>query len=322
MDGSIGVIEIKPGKPGVSGYSRGVVRDITDIRRTQQLLKETEIRYQSIVELSPDAIVLATVEGSIIDFNEKALRLFNYQNKNEVLGLWIGSFVDPDEQTDMQTLLVDAIQNGERLYAEVSLLRSDKSKFIAEVSAKLLGRLDDKASLLLILARDITEKKMAEEQLKRLSDTDPLTKLFNRRGFLLAAEQALRYAKRIKIKAIVMYMDLNGMKQINDNFSHSMGDAALVAVAQTLKTTFRDSDVIGRMGGDEFTAVALDATLANAHVIISRIRKNLKKYHFPVTLSLACGVVEYDYESDSSLLHLLNLADKEMYHDKKHNDKK
>lgn len=113
-----------------------------------------------------------------------------------------------------------------------------------------------------------------------------------------------------------MYMDLNGMKQINDNFSHSMGDAALVAVAQTLKTTFRDSDVIGRMGGDEFTAVALEATLANAHVIISRIRKNLKNYNFPVTLSLACGVVEYDYESDSSFLHLLNLADKEMYHDK------
>lgn len=126
MDGSIGVIEIKPGKPGVSGYSRGVVRDITDIRKTQQLLKETEIRYQSIVELSPDAIVLATVEGAIIEFNEKALRLFNYQHKNEVIGLWIGSFVDPNEQIDMQTLLVDAIQNGERLYAEVSLLRSDK----------------------------------------------------------------------------------------------------------------------------------------------------------------------------------------------------
>ncbi len=316
-DGSTGMIEIRPGAPGHPGFSRGVVRDITEIRRTESQLRETESLYQSIVELSPNAIVLSNLEGAILDFNEKALKLFNYDRKESVLGQWIGSFVEPSEQKAMEVLIIDAIQKGERLYSEVNLVRSDGSTFLGEVSAKLLGTINGEKPLLMILARDITERKATEEQLRALSVTDPLTKLFNRRGVTLAAEQELRHTKRTGGVLTVMFMDLNGMKKINDTYGHDMGDSVLVFVAQVLRETFRDSDIIGRLGGDEFVAVALNASMETVEPMITRLRKNLMNCDYPFAVTLACGAVEYGQEYDLSFSQLLKQADSEMYNDKR-----
>jgi diguanylate cyclase (GGDEF)-like protein/PAS domain S-box-containing protein len=316
-DGSAGMIEIKPGNPGEQGFSRGVVRDITEIRRTEQQLQEAENLYQSIVELSPDAIVLSSLEGFILDFNEKALTLFNYPYKEAVQGLWIGSFVDPPEQPAMEVLLIDAIQKGERLNSEVTLIRADNSTFLAEVSAKLLGSISGEKPLLMILARDITDQKAAEDQLKTLSVTDPLTRLFNRRGLTIAAEQELRHTKRTSGVLTIIFMDLNGMKTINDTYGHNMGDSVLSSVAQVMRNTFRESDIIGRIGGDEFVVVALNATIDTVQPIIKRLRENLKYCNFPFEITLACGAVEYDKNNDHSLYQLLKKADSEMYKDKR-----
>jgi diguanylate cyclase (GGDEF)-like protein/PAS domain S-box-containing protein len=269
------------------------------------------------VELSPDAIVLSSMEGAILDFNEKALKLFNYQRKEAVQGLWIGSFVEPSEQKAMEALLIDAIQKGERLYSEVTLLRSDGSTFIGEVSAKLLEAINGEKPLLLILARDITDRKAAEDQLRALSVTDSLTRLFNRRGISIAAEQELRHAKRSGTPISIMFMDLNGMKNINDIYGHDIGDSVLVSVAQVLRDTFRDSDIIGRIGGDEFVVVALNASIDTVNPMITRLRENLKYCDYPFEVSLACGAVEYNPDDDQSLTHLLKQADTAMYREKR-----
>ena len=316
-DGSTGMIEIRPGIPGHPGFSRGVVRDITEIRKTEIQLRETETLYQSVVELSPDAIVLSSLEGAILDFNKEALKLFNYDLKEAVLGQWIGSFVETSEQKAMEELLVDAIQKGEQLYSEVTLVRSDDSTFLGEVSAKLLGTINGEKPLLMILARDITDRRATEDQLRMLSVTDPLTKLFNRRGVTLAAEQELRHAKRTGGVMTVMFMDLNGMKKINDTYGHDMGDSVLVIVAQALRETFRDSDIIGRIGGDEFVVVALNAAMDTAQPMIKRLQERLKNCDSPFEVSLACGVVEYNPENDLSLAQLLKQADQAMYEDKR-----
>jgi diguanylate cyclase (GGDEF)-like protein/PAS domain S-box-containing protein len=316
-DGSTGMIEIRPGIPGHPGFSRGVVRDIKEIRKTEIQLRETETLYQSVVELSPDAIVLSSLEGAILDFNKKALKLFNYDLKEAVLGQWIGSFVETSEQKAMEELLVDAIQKGEQLYSEVTLVRSDDSTFLGEVSAKLLGTINGEKPLLMILARDITDRRATEDQLRMLSVTDPLTKLFNRRGVTLAAEQELRHAKRTGGVMTVMFMDLNGMKRINDTYGHDLGDSVLVSVAQAMRETFRDSDIIGRIGGDEFVVVAVNASIHAAQLMITRLRENLKSCDYPFAVSLACGAVEYGPENDLSFAQLLKLADGEMYKDKR-----
>jgi diguanylate cyclase (GGDEF)-like protein len=217
----------------------------------------------------------------------------------------------------MEVLIIDAIQKGERLYSEVNLVRSDGSTFLGEVSAKLLGTINGEKPLLMILARDITERKATEEQLRALSVTDPLTKLFNRRGVTLAAEQELRHTKRTGGVLTVMFMDLNGMKKINDTYGHDMGDSVLVSVAQALRETFRDSDIIGRIGGDEFVAVALNASMETVEPMITRLRKNLMNCDYPFAVTLACGAVEYGQEYDLSFSQLLKQADSEMYNDKR-----
>lgn len=316
-DGSTGIIEIKPGVPRYRGFSQGVVRDITEIRKTEYQLRETESLYQSIVELSPDAIVLANLEGAILDFNHKALKLFNYERKDSVQGLWIGSFVDPPEQKQMEVLLVEAIHKGEVLNSEVNLIRADGSKFLGEVSAKLLGTTNGEKPLLMILARDITDQKAAEDRLRALSVTDPLTKLFNRRGVTIAAEQELRHTRRSGGMLTFIFMDLNGMKRINDTYGHDMGDSVLVSVADALRGTFRESDIIGRIGGDEFLVVALNASAETVQPILTRLRENLKNCNYPCEVCLACGMAEWDRNADQSFAQLVKQADSAMYRDKK-----
>ena len=315
-DGSTGVIEINPASAEPQGYSQGVVRDITEVRKTEQQLRKTESLYQSVVRLSPDAIVLSTLKGLIIDFNIKAQKLFNYGHEKQVGSLSIWSFIHPDEQARMDSLLIDAANNREQLDVEITLVRTDGSKFLGEISVKKVEALNGDKPFLTILARDITKRKAMEEQLKAMSVTDPLTELFNRRGFTIAAEQELRHAKRTKAHATVLFMDMNGMKAINDTYGHDMGDQVLLSVANMMRETFRDSDIIGRTGGDEFVVFAVNTHIETANAMVIRMKEKLKSGDFPFDVSLACGAAAYDRDTDPSLAQLIKQADLAMYQDK------
>ncbi len=103
----------------------------------------------------------------------------------------------------------------------------------------------------------IERHRMAEE-LRNLSLTDELTGLHNRRGFITLSQQQIRQAKRTKKEMLLLFVDLDGLKKINDGFGHSEGDRALFAVAALLRETFRDSDIVARIGGDEFAVLAME----------------------------------------------------------------
>ena len=104
---------------------------------------------------------------------------------------------------------------------------------------------------------------------------DDLTRLYNRRGFITLAEQQLRIARRQGKDAVVMYAAMDDFKQINDTHGHAVGDRVLAAVARLLQDTVRDCDVVGRLGGDEFTVLALDADGAGARAIQRRVDERL-----------------------------------------------
>jgi diguanylate cyclase (GGDEF)-like protein len=160
------------------------------------------------------------------------------------------------------------IKNGERLlgvielYRNVSKERSDLNRLIY----RSYGTLFAMALALLILVmlssfhahRSMKERTRVEEQLRLLSLTDDLTGLYNRRGFLALAQQQTRVARRDQKPMLVISADLDGLKDINDTFGHQQGDAAIAETAHILRESFRKSDVIARIGGDEF-AVLLTA---------------------------------------------------------------
>jgi len=117
---------------------------------------------------------------------------------------------------------------------------------------------------------------------------------------------------------VLLYADMDKMKEINDKFGHKVGDNALIDTAAILKSTFRDSDIIARVGGDEFVVLAIGATRSKARIFIKHLKENIKthsekKRRYNYKLSLSIGIALYSYKSPCSIKELLSRADKMMY---------
>jgi diguanylate cyclase (GGDEF)-like protein len=167
------------------------------------------------------------------------------------------------------------------------------------------------------LEAEIAQRKKAEEQLRALSFTDELTGLFNRRGLLTMGDHQLKLARRARRPLLLMYADLDNMKRINDKFGHVEGDAALIEAADILREVFRESDIIARIGGDEFVILAVDSDGAQSEALINRIHQrcilaNLKKAR-PYVLAMSAGSAEFDPDQPATLEELVAQADRAMY---------
>jgi len=192
---------------------------------------------------------------------------------------------------------------------------------IDEKERKLYTMFAKKIESILKELRDIKRKKELEDELKKLSLTDELTNLNNRRGFLKLAEQQLRISDRIRKKSILIYIDLDNMKWINDNLGHKVGDKYLMDFADILRKSFRKSDIIARIGGDEFVVLCLSESENYLDKILSRLNKNIEIYNStmdnPFKMSISIGISIYDPLKPISLEELLEIADKRMYEEKK-----
>ncbi len=198
------------------------------------------------------------------------------------------------------------------------------------------------------LARQVAERKRVEERLRKLNAEleqrvkqrtaaldaanralqslaimDELTGLHNRRGFLILAAQQLKLAQRACGRLLFVFADLEGLKVINDRFGHSEGDRALRATAEILKRTFRGSDIIGRLGGDEYGVLVIDAFDRAAEICTARLQENLRSYNAQqqggYLLSLSVGLAHCDAQNTSSVEELLAAADQRMYQQKRSN---
>jgi diguanylate cyclase (GGDEF)-like protein len=160
-----------------------------------------------------------------------------------------------------------------------------------------------------------------EEELRKLSFTDELTNLYNRRGFMTLAEQQIKMANRLDRELLLISADLDDLKVINDTFGHQEGDRALIDVAVILKDTFRSSDIIARIGGDEFTALQMKSPENNITVTSDRLQEAITRHNEGTdrsyTLSISVGTEIYDPQKPKPLDQLMAVADKKMYEQKK-----
>ncbi len=156
-----------------------------------------------------------------------------------------------------------------------------------------------------------------QDLLRTLALRDELTGLYNRRGFVTLAEQHLKLARRTGRGAMLVFADVDGFKQVNDRFGHPEGDRALVAVAETLRATFRESDIVARVGGDEFAVLAIEASGASADRIRSRLASTLedrnRKAARPYALSVTAGIAVFAPERTSGVEDLIAEADRALY---------
>ena len=174
---------------------------------------------------------------------------------------------------------------------------------------------------LTILFRDVTERHEREEKLRSLSVLDELTGLYNRRGFFTLAHQHCRLAERKHRGALLVFVDMDSLKQINDTLGHAAGDRALTAVSAALRESFRESDILGRLGGDEFAALALETDREAAPLLLDRLRAALEAFNagrsLPIPLSVSVGTAYFDPGQPCGVEELITTADHEMYEEKR-----
>lgn len=227
---------------------------------------------------------------------------------------------------------------GEKIRKHIEEMKAEEMRLLkerseaSEASAQqtltilLLGTLLSFVLLSLIfylLNRNIAEHRRLGEMMQQLSLTDDLTGLYNRRGFLALAEQQLKFvrSKRGENELSLFYADMDGLKQINDRFGHEAGSQAIIRVAEVLKNTFRETDIIARIGGDEFTILTVDVSRDKDDMVKARLRENIRRHNergdWPYSLSLSVGVAQVDAAGAPSVEDLLTRADQAMYAQKR-----
>lgn len=170
------------------------------------------------------------------------------------------------------------------------------------------------------LVRSALERNNQRLALRSLIFLDELTEIYNRRGFMTLAEQQLEIGKRLKKGCYLFLLDVDKLKDINDHFGHAEGDIALIHTAQIIKNSFRSSDVLGRIGGDEFAVVAIGDGEDYENNLLQNLYKNLDLFHremegkSPYQLSFSVGKAYSPASSEkTTLTYLLEEADKTLY---------
>ncbi|HMY69536.1 MAG TPA: diguanylate cyclase [Leptospiraceae bacterium] len=228
-----------------------------------------------------------------------------------------------DELNRMEVIIIDLEQNEKK---NLETNREQHERDLSTITyITFFGSIFSFITSLILfyyVKRDLLLKSLREEELERISYTDELSQLYNRRGFIQKGKVLFEDAKSRKINLYLFYIDMDGLKSINDNFGHSSGDEAIKCVAEILRHSFRLSDVIARLGGDEFAVL-----VAENNVLPEGISKRLsKKMHefnerkekaFKIDFSVGFKSLSNDY---MSLEAMLMEADSEMYRHKK--DKK
>ncbi len=221
---------------------------------------------------------------------------------------WASRHVVSDEERAVLRALADTTA----VAVESALLWHELEDRVAERTAQL-------AEANAELAAEVAERRRAEQQVREMSLTDDLTGLRNRRGFLLLAGQSLSVEPRTREHGLVVVVDIDGLKAVNDSLGHAAGDELILAAAEVLRRSFRGRDVVGRVGGDEF-AVYVPHTSDHAATVTARLAAETTHANasgeLPSWLSLSVGVAEA--EQDIPLEDLLRRADRRMYQHKKH----
>ena len=304
---------------GTISYYEGTCEDITQRKETEKRLVESEERYRTAIEHSSDGVALVRGDQHIY-VNQKFLEIFGYEKVGEIIGESHSLLVHPDD-LGMVTRFNRMRQKGNPVPSKYEFKgrRRDGTTIYLEISAARTVYLGEPVTLAYF--RDVTERKRLEEQLRSMSVMDELTSLYNRRGFLTLSEKQFELAKRSRKGMLLFFADLDDLKWINDTLGHQQGDRALVNTARILKATFRQSDIIGRMGGDEFAVLVINATLKTGKMLTTRLRNEIDALNRAgsdsYNLSLSVGVAHYDPRRPSSLEEMLTTADTLMYEEKR-----
>jgi diguanylate cyclase (GGDEF)-like protein len=273
----------------------------TGIGAGKMQLVKSEIPYRDLIENLADGIVILDGKGIVRYMNPVAEHLLQQEASSRIGRIHKDLLKLKDKK------------------AEVEITRPGGEKIIVETRC-VTGQWEDK-TVFYVSLRDATHTVALREKLKHYSFYDELTDLYNRRGFFDMLERQIKLSNRKGIKFFLLFADIDGLKKINDTWGHVTGDRALQEFAAILRNCFRESDIIARIGGDEFSVFPIDADRKMCAILLKRIDRAIVEFHNkhdgPYRLAASMGTAFYDPAYPCSPDELLGRADAEMYKIKK-----
>jgi len=289
--------------------------------QTEALLAEKEAYFRAVMEQSGEALILADLEGGILDVNAEACRSLGF-NSQELINFTI-SDIDANSSQSSVVKWIQALEEGVPVSIDSHFRRKDSSIYPVEIRCNLVILNEQKC--LLASIRDVSERKKAEEKVHYLAYYDDLTKLPNRRLLQNRLELTLSVALRHQHIGALLFLDLDRFKMVNDSLGHTAGDELLGLVAKRIKGCLREEDTAARIGGDEFvilvpelsddTSVAqsLVRQLAQRILVEFSLPFNVRGQDVYMTVSIGISLFPFD---DATSSELLQQADTAMYRTK------
>jgi diguanylate cyclase (GGDEF)-like protein/PAS domain S-box-containing protein len=289
-------------------------------------------RYKALVEQVPVGVYRTTPDGRIIEANTVLARMLGFKRPQSLFTHNVKDFYVRGED---RATHIAALSSRPTAFQEFELRRANGRKFWARDYCRSIkgpggtilhfdGILVDITEMKTIerrLQQAVRKLQLTNEKLESQSLTDHLTGLNNRRGFFTFGLQQMKIAKRLKRDNYLVFLDIDCLKDINDTYGHAVGDLALQGVASVLKMSLRESDVIGRIGGDEFAVLAMRSKGQGERGLPARIQESVEAFrlrdHPRLRLSLSLGLVRIRPQKYQHLEDFLAHADFLMYQEKR-----
>ncbi len=288
-------------------------------KQAEEALRQHEQEYQTLVDNSPDAITRFDLEGRFQYVNPAQAELMGLPPK-EIIGKNIRDLFEPDDIKignlfDQQVKKI--IEDPREQFIEFQTLTSQGLRWVQSREVPEFAN-DGSIESVLVVTRDITERKQMEEKLRYMTIHDTLTGLYNRTYF---EEELSRLERGREFPVSIIMMDTDDLKETNDSLGHAAGDALLKRVARVLTSAFRTEDVVARIGGDEFAVILPITDTKAAENALGRVRRILAEHNAafdgnPLQLSFGISTAE----THTTLAEVLKKADEMMYGEKQAHD--
>jgi diguanylate cyclase (GGDEF)-like protein/PAS domain S-box-containing protein len=279
----------------------------------ETLLRQMEFRYRTLVENAPFPIIISSMTGAVGQYiNQQAASLFEI-TRDFAIGHPVADFY---EDADDRRILTNSLNTtGYIKNWEVRLKKGTGEGFWANVSATHTP-FDGEDSIFVAIV-DITERKELERKLVELARIDSLTSLFARGYFLERGDNEVNRAVRYNLPLSLFMVDVDFFKRINDTFGHAGGDRVLIQLSAALKNTIRNSDLVGRIGGEEFGFLLVNTNMDGALILADRLREEIQAMNIvfgseTIKVTISIGVAELS--PDIRMMdQLMKAADQALY---------
>ena len=296
----------------------GIAIDVTDRKSLYDALHTQNVYFATLFENAPESIAILDDHDHIIRINGQFTTMFGY-TEEESVGRNINDLIVPSELVMEAEELTARVAAGEKLRVETLRRHKDGHTVWIAIAATPFGVVDQPGRVY-AMYHDISARKRAEDDLKALLLVDELTGLPNRRAFITLSEQALKLAMRMERDVLMIFIDVDHLKYINDTYGHLAGDRALIDTARVLRESCREADIIARLGGDEFVALMTVDSDQTAELVCERIKSRVAAHNQEINrgheLSLSVGATRSKAEG-TMLADLLAQADTALYEQKR-----